>query len=172
MQDILAGWQAAIGQSHIGYAVANIVWVKALLESAHILAMGLVLFSVGMIAARLAGLAGRSEPLAERISRFTPWVWGALIVVFVTGFLLLTGAGPRRGLNTPMFQLKMVLMLASIALTALLQITVRSDQDFWDLSPSRRIAARVMAPACLLLWMATVCAGRWLAYAYVLFPDA
>jgi hypothetical protein len=172
MQETLAVWQAALGGSHIGGAVAGVVWVKALLEAPHILAMGLVLFSVGMICLRLAGLAARSGSLIEMERRFAPWVWGALIVVFVTGFMLLTGAGARRGLTTPMFQLKMALMLASIAVTALLQFTLRSDHAFWELSPARRIAARMIAPACLLLWMATVCAGRWLAYSYVLFPDA
>ena len=43
---------------------------------------------------------------------------------------------------------------------------------FWEMSPVRRAGARLAAPLCLLLWMATVCAGRWLAYGYVLFPDA
>ena len=172
MQESLAAIQAAIGHSHVGGAVAGVVWVKALLESAHILAMGFVLFAVGMICLRLAGLAGRSDSLIDRVRRFSPWLWGALIVVFVTGFLLLTGAGSRRGLPSPMFQLKMALMIASIAVTALLQLTTQSDHAFWELNPARRIAAGLLAPACLLLWMATVCAGRWLAYAYVLFPDA
>jgi hypothetical protein len=172
MQQILAGWQATLGRSLVGEAVSGVVWVKALLESVHILAMGLVLFAVGMITARLAGLARGSGPLAQMERRFAPWVWGALVVVLATGLLLLTGAGPQRGLATPMFQLKMALMLASIAVTALLQASLRADPAFWELSPMRRAAARVIAPVCLLLWMATVCAGRWLAYGYVLFPES
>jgi hypothetical protein len=56
--------------------------------------------------------------------------------------------------------------------TAALQLALQADAAFWELSPARRISARLIAPACLLLWMATVCAGRWLAYGYILFPNS
>ena len=170
MQAMLAAWQAAMGQWPIGLAVRNVVWVKALLESAHIAAMGLVLFAVGMITLRLSGLA-KAGSITEMVRRFSPWVWGALAVVFVTGLILLTGAGARRGLPTPMFQLKMVLMVISILITAALQLTLQSDASFWELSPARRIGAKLIAPLCLFMWMFTVCTGRWLAYGYVIFPN-
>ena len=170
MQAMLAAWQAAMGQWPIGLAVRNVVWVKALLESAHIAAMGLVLFAVGMINLRLSGLA-KAGSITEMVRRFSPWVWGALAVVFVTGLILLTGAGARRGLPTPMFQLKMVLMVISILITAALQLTLQSDASFWELSPARRIGAKLIAPLCLFMWMFTVCTGRWLAYGYVIFPN-
>lgn len=168
---MLAAWQAALSQWPIGLAVRDVVWVKALLESAHIAAMGLVLFAVGMICLRLAGLATRGGSLTEIARRFAPWLWGALVVVFVTGLILLTGSNERRGLPTPMFQLKMVLMVLSILITAGLQFTVQADALFWELSPARRLGARLIAPLCLFLWMFTVCAGRWLAYGYVIFPN-
>jgi uncharacterized membrane protein len=172
MQNMLKAWQTAMGLWPIASAVRDTVWVKAMLESVHILAMGLVLFAVGMITLRLAGLAGRSGSLNEMMRRFTPWIWAALIVVFITGFILLTGAGNRRGMPTPMFQLKMVMMVISILVTAALQLTLQSNAAFWEMTAGRRLAARVIAPVCLLLWMFTVCTGRWLAYGSVLFPDA
>ncbi len=171
MQDTLAAWQAAMGRWPIGLAVRDVVWVKALLESAHIAAMGLVLFAVGMICLRLAGLASRGGSLTEMVRRFSPWVWGALVIVFATGLVLITGANERRGLPTPMFQLKTVLMVLSILVTAALQLTLQADASFWELSPARRLGARLIAPVCLFLWMFTVCAGRWLAYGYVIFPN-
>ena len=170
MQEMLAAWQAAIGHWPIAAGVRDAVWVKALLESAHIAAMGLVLFAVGMITLRLSGLA-KAGSITEMVRRFSPWVWGALAVVFVTGLILLTGAGARRGLPTPMFQLKMVLMVISILITAALQLTLQSDASFWELSPARRIGAKLIAPLCLFMWMFTVCTGRWLAYGYVIFPN-
>lgn len=66
----------------------------------------------------------------------------------------------------------MVLMVISILVTAALQLTLQADASFWELSPARRASAKLIAPVCLLLWMFTVCAGRWLAYGYVLFPDS
>ncbi len=172
MQDMFAAWQAAMGHWPIASAVRDVVWVKAMLESIHILAMGLVLFAVGMITVRLAGLTPRSGSITEMVRRFAPWIWGSLVVVFLTGLILITGAGARRGLPTPMFQLKMVMMVISILVTAALQLTLQADASFWELSPVRRLGARLIAPVCLLLWMFTVCTGRWLAYGYILFPDS
>lgn len=171
MRDMLAAWQKAMGGWPISHAVSDVVWVKALLESAHIAAMGLVLYSVGMISLRLAGIAGRSSSLTEMVRRFAPWVWGALVVVLLTGVVLITGAGSRRGLPSPMFQLKMVLMLASMLATASLQLTLNSGHAFWELNPARRASAKVMAPLCFVLWVATILTGRWLAYPYVIFPN-
>ena len=168
MHNMLAAWQTAMGHWPIGLAVRNTVWVKALLESTHIAAMGMVLFAVGMICLRLSGLT-KSGPLIEMMRRFSPWVWGALVIVFITGLILLTGANDRRGLPTPMFQLKMALMVLSILVTAALQLTLQSNAAFWELNPARRISAKLIAPLCLFLWMFTVCAGRWLAYGYVIF---
>ena len=171
MQQMLAAWQAGMGLWPIAAAVRDVVWVKALLESAHIMAMGLVLFAVGMITLRLAGLARRAGPAADVARRYAPWIWSALVVVLVTGLILLTGAGARRGLPTPMFQLKMALMALSILVTAALQLSLQADVGFWERSPGRRVGAGLVALLCLSLWVFTVCAGRWLAYSYILFPN-
>ena len=64
------------------------VWAKALLESIHILADALILFSGGMIAARLMTRAQASDT----VRRFAPWLWSALAVAALTGGMLLTRA--------------------------------------------------------------------------------
>lgn len=161
--------QAWLGTSPLAGYVRDVVSVKALLESLHILANAVILFSIGMITIRLMGLAGRSEPAAGMVRRFAPWVWSALAIVAVTGVILLTGAG-RRGLENPMFAVKLTTMGLAIATTALLQATLSRNAAFWELNPARRAAAKVVAPLCFLLWIATVCAGRWLAYSSAFFP--
>src|SRR6478609_9517183 len=44
-------------------------------------------------------------------------------------------AEPRRDLLNPVFQVKMLLLIAAIAVTAIFQETVRRNMEFWDLSP-------------------------------------
>jgi hypothetical protein len=133
--------------------------------------MGLVLFSVGMISIRLMGLAGRSESATALSRRFGPWLWAGMAMVLITGLVLLTGAG-QRGLANPMFAVKMALMFAAILLTAALQASLAADTAYWELTPGRRALAKLLAPLCFLLWLATVCAGRWLAYWTTFFPPA
>lgn len=161
--------QAWLGAMPVADTVRNSVTAKALLESLHILANAVILFSIGMITMRLMGVAGRSEPAASMVKRFSPWVWSSLVVVLITGVVLLTGAG-RRGLENPMFAVKLITMLTAIATTALLQTTLARNAAFWELSSARRASARLIAPLCFLAWIATVCAGRWLAYSGAFFP--
>ncbi len=171
MQDLLAAWQTALGHWPIGHDVSGIVWVKVVLELLHIIAMGFVLFAVGVITLRFAGISGQYEPVGQTVHRFMPMIWAGLAVVLITGFILLTGAGFGRGMTTPMFQLKMIAMIIAIVATAALQLSAGGGRSFWEMSPGRRMAIKVIAPVCLLLWMFTVCAGRWLAYGYILFPN-
>ena len=170
MQDTLANWQIAIGAWPIAEAVRGTVWVKALLESFHILSLGLVLFAAGMAALGLAA-PSPTRSTADTMRRFSPWLWSGLAVVFVTGILLLTGAGARRGLPAPMFQLKMTVMAISILLAAALQWTVGRYPQFWEHPPGGRLTTKVVASVYFLAWVFTVYTGRWLAYGYVLFPN-
>ena len=87
----------------------------------------------------------------------------------ITGAVLLTGAG-RRGLDNPMFMVKLWTMAGAILATAVLQLSLSADISFWELTPGRRAAAKLIAPVCFLLWLATVFAGRWLAYSSSFFP--
>jgi hypothetical protein len=160
--------QTWLGTTFPAAYVRDVVSVKALLESLHILSNAVILFSIGMITLRLMGLAGRSQPVAGMVKRFSPWVWGALAVTAVTGIVLLTGAG-RRGLDNPMFAVKLTTMVSAIIATAALQLTLSADAAFWELNAARRASAKVVAPLCFLLWVATVCAGRWLAYSQSFF---
>ncbi len=163
--------QAWLGQAPMASWVRDSVATKALLESAHILGNAVILVSVGMVAMRLMGLAGRGQSVAGMVKRFSPWIWSGLAVVAATGIVLLTGAG-RRGLDNPMFQVKLATMAAAIVITVALQVTLSSDAAFWELNPGRRAAAKLIAPVCFLLWLATVFAGRWLAYSTTFFPPA
>jgi hypothetical protein len=155
--------QAWLGETALAPVVRDAVWAKALLESVHILADALILFSGGMISARLLARA----PAAETVRRFAPWLWSAFVVAAITGVTLLTGAG-RRGLDNPVFQIKLSVMAGAVLLTATIQWSLWRNPAFWE-APGRRIAAAVAGPACFLLWLATVFAGRLLAYSSAFF---
>jgi hypothetical protein len=156
--------QAWLGDTALAAIVRDAVWAKALLESVHILADAVVLFSAGMISARL--LSG--APAADRVRRFAPWLWSAFAMAALTGVMLLTGAG-RRGLDNPMFQIKLSALAGALLITAAIQLSLWRSPGFWDASSVRRVAAALAGPLCFLLWLATVFAGRLLAYSSAFF---
>ena len=63
-------------------------WIIPLLQSIHILMIGVVLVSSLMITLRVLGRARADEPFDAVWSRFAPWMWGGLIVMALTGLVL------------------------------------------------------------------------------------
>jgi hypothetical protein len=106
-----------------------------------------------------------AEPLADRVRRLLPWLWGALGVLTATGLVLVLGT-PRRTLLDPTFQVKMLIMAVAIVATIALATMLRR------LAPERvstgrmtGILASVAGAATLLLWLGATIAGRgrWIA---------
>lgn len=129
----------------------------------HILSVAVVLISVGVLNFSLLGIAGRHETFAKLADQLIPWVWGALIVLFLTGTLQ-TIAEPARELLNTGFQLKMAMLLLTATITLIYQITVKKDPNYWQNSPQHRQAGRTLAAVSLVLWLGIAAAGRLIAY--------
>jgi hypothetical protein len=143
--------------------IQNVLWIIPLVQTIHILAIAVVLSSVGMVVLRILGLAGLRSTFSETAERYIPWIWGALVVLLCSGAILVTGE-PVRSLTNPTFQLKMALLLAAVLITVAFQITVHRNARFWDFAPTRFGAAKIFAVCAFMLWLAIAVAGRWIAY--------
>ena len=71
-------------------------------------------------------------------SRFLPFVWWPLLILFATGAIMIIGE-PARSLKNPAFQLKMILLVAALVVTGLFQFFERRNAAFGDLgTPTAR----------------------------------
>jgi hypothetical protein len=152
-----------LSETPVSLAIQNAGWVIPAAQSVHILAISVVLATMAMLDLRMLGLAGRHHPVSSMAARFIPAVWIALCVLAATGLVLIVGE-PARELLNPAFRWKMALVAGAIAVTWLVQSTLRSDGGFWDMSPGRKAAARVLAITSLSLWITIAVLGRWIAY--------
>ena len=80
-----------ISSTALSQAIQNDEWVIPTVQSIHILGVCVVLSSVGMIVLRLLGWAGTRNSVPDIAGRYVPWLWGALIVLALTGSLLVFG---------------------------------------------------------------------------------
>jgi Family of unknown function (DUF6644) len=151
-----------ISNTALSQAIQNYDWVIPAVQSVHILGVCVVLSSVGMIVLRLMGWAGTRSPVPDIARRYVPWLWGALIVLALTGALLIIGE-PRRELTNIMFQIKMVLVLCAVAVIAMFQSSTRRYPEFWNDEAGVR-NFKLMALSALVLFFAIAVAGRWIAY--------
>jgi hypothetical protein len=144
--------------------IQSIEWIVPLLQSVHILLIGVVFVSVLMIALRVLGLVRTEQSLAVVWDRFAPFLWGGLLLMAVTG-VLLTISEPLRELMTISFRLKMLLLVIGIASAALFGRSVRRGVRAGAMETARMPAGMRLAAACtIVLWLAVIFLGRAIAY--------
>lgn len=145
-------------------AIQSSSWLVPVLQSTHIVMIGVVFVSVLIIASRVLGLARVDEPLGAVWRRFSPFLWGGLAVMAASG-LLLTVAEPVREFMTLSFRLKLLLLAAGVAGAVLFGRRVRGLVAGDPRAAARPSGAlRLAAAATILLWLAVIFLGRAIAY--------
>ena len=122
--------------------------------AAHTVGLALLAGLNGALDLRLLGIAPRIPPAS--FTRFLPVMWTGLWLNVVTGLLLLI-AYPTKALTNPVFYLKLTLIAAALLI---LRATLRRIRESAQISGT----TRVLAVLSLVVWAATITAGRLLAY--------
>jgi len=152
---------AWLDQTALSQAIQATNWVVPTVQSIHILAIAMVAASALMIDLRLIGVFGADQPLKTVSSRFLPFVWWPLLILFITGAIMIVGEPPR-SLKNPVFQIKMLLLIGALTVTGIFQIMLRTNSSF--AGASRSGAGITIAVVSMLLWTGIIFAGRWIAY--------
>ena len=148
-----------VGSLPISLAMRRITWLVPMLQTVHILSIGIVLSSVVMINLRLWG-ASRSGTAIARSERFMPWMWTALAIATLTGIALMFGA--PRSWRDGAFVAKLYMMAAATLATVALPIMLRRNDCG---GKDAGMAAQLVGIAALMLWLGATLAGRgrWIA---------
>ncbi len=168
---VLNRFISLLAGTDLSQAIQNYEWIIPTIQSIHILAVSIVLSSVAMVVLRLMGKAGLRTSIADTVKRYVPWIWGAIVVLAITGTLLVIGE-PKRELTNAAFQLKMVMVLVGVAIIAAFQISVGRHPEFWNKTPEHRAGLKLIAVGTLVLFIAIAVAGRWIAYMIVDYAAA
>jgi len=154
-----------ISDSWLSLAIRKSVWLIPTIQITHIVAITMIVTAAVMIAARIAGLSGRSQTLRETAQRFLPWVWTALALLTPTGIVLII-AEPQRTLGNGTFWWKMAMLAIAVGLTAWFQASLRRDAEAWEDRGQKAGARRLFAASNILVWLGIVATGRLIAYTY------
>lgn len=173
--------------SALSQGIKDVTWIIPLLQSIHIVTIGVVFVSSLMIAMRVMGRIRADEPFPAVWARFAPWMWYGLVVMAVTGVLLVIGE-PVREFTALSFWLKMTLLAiavittfvfgrtfaprggtgASAAYTSSSDASGVGDVSVADASGVASAefspGAKAVAAGMLLVWLAIIFLGRAIAY--------
>jgi hypothetical protein len=165
-QDGGASALAWIERSALATAMRQELWLYPSVEIVHIWGFVMLVGSIAMLDLRLLGLSSR-VPVRELAGHLLPWTLGALLLIVPSGLMMFI-AHATDFVSTPLFFIKMGLILAAGANAALFHTMVFRTADVWDSEEMRPLppppSARVSAAASLLLWLAVIACGRLLAY--------
>ena len=160
---MITQWVHWLGATEASQVIQNVSWIIPLVQTIHILAISVVITAVLLVHLRNFGLAMRTESKGGLAGRLLPLIWYSVCVLFVTGVILIVGE-PKRELPNPVFQLKMLLLVVALVLTAVFQQPLRADPLYWDQSAAHRAGARMISLVSLAVWIGIIFAGRWIAY--------
>jgi Family of unknown function (DUF6644) len=149
-----------LSNTPVSLKIQTVVWIIPAVQTVHILSVSIVMASMAMLDLRLMRIAGKRQPISSMVERFVPWVWRVLLILAATGAILIIGEPGRELLNWA-FRTKMAMVATVSLITLAVQLMNQRDATFWE---NRRIAAAAVGVVSLLLWVAIVTAGRWIAY--------
>lgn len=152
----------AVRQTPLSQLLQDVRWLIPTIQSIHIMALSLVFTSAAVVDLRLLGVGGSSQPLSRLSKRFLPWVGWGVAVLLATGVLLMV-AEPTRAILNPFFQIKMLLLVIVGLMTwQIAQGAERRAGLFAGIGDGG--SGKAVAVASLVLWLAIIAFGRWIAY--------
>jgi uncharacterized membrane protein SirB2 len=157
----MVGFAEWLQATSISTTFQSLGWLIPLLQSIHIVCIGIVFISSLMICLRVLGRMRADEPFAAVWKRFAPWMWSGLAVMLITGALLIVGE-PVREFTAISFWLKMTLLAIVVAMTAILGRVLRPAAP--AVGTPFPAGAKTTAVAILVLWVGVIFLGRAIAY--------
>jgi hypothetical protein len=136
----------ALSRSEFANAAANVV---------HLLALIVLAGAVVIVDLRLLGRGTKRQRLADVARDAQPWLIGALIALLLTGIVQLL-ATPLKEYYSPLFWLKMRILLVTVIFT----FTLRRTITLTDESRLRPIWRHIVGLASLALWSAVMIPAR------------
>ncbi|MGA7984646.1 MAG: DUF6644 family protein, partial [Burkholderiales bacterium] len=123
----------------------------------------LLVGSIAVFDLRLLGLS-RSLSVRRLAAHLLPWTAASFLLIVPSGLLMFL-ARAQELIGSPLFALKMMLLLAAGTNAALFHAAVFRGAAAWDVDAPPPWQARVCAGVSLLIWVSVIVCGRTLAKA-------
>lgn len=158
----VATWLAAIEESGLAAVVKQSTWLYPAAELVHIIGFVLLVGAAAMFDLRLLGLS-RGVPVSAMASHLLPWARAGFVLLIPTGVLMFVNDPVTTAAN-PAFRIKMALIVGGLLNVLVFHWGVFRSVGHWDRMTAAPLAARVAAALSLVIWLATLAAGRLMAY--------
>jgi hypothetical protein len=152
---------ASLEYSQFSNFVRGELWGWPLALTIHAFGTAVVIGFIFIICLRLLGLF---EAIPYRsLDRLFPVIWVALVVQFLSGFVLWM-TKPTRYVGDGAFVLKMLLVIVGIVLASYFQATIKREAASWETGGAVSSRGVKFVAASLVVWCIVLLAGRLTAF--------
>jgi hypothetical protein len=145
--------------SWIGQTIQASVWLFPVIESIHLVGLGVIAGAVLIVDMRLLGIGLGTQSAEELAENTRPWILGSLAAMFASGILLFLSEATKCYYSFP-FWVKMCSLALAIAYT----FTVKRRAIQSKLEQRSPLLAKAAALVSLGLWFAVAWGGRWIGF--------
>jgi hypothetical protein len=162
MEPVFPPWLVWLERTAPAVAMRNAIWLYPIVEIVHIVGIVLLAGSAFMFDLRLLGLSGHLR-VSDMARHLLPRARLGLAIVVPSGLLMFVAHATDWG-TSPVFRIKLALITIAILNTFVFHGRTVKSIDQWDQHQPVPTGGKVAAVVSLMLWTATIAAGRLLAY--------
>lgn len=144
--------------SYIAQAIQSSVWLFPVIESVHLVGLGILAGSVLIVDLRLLGIGPRGRPAEELADNAKPWMIGSLLLMFGSGMLLFLSEATKCYYSFA-FWIKMSSLVLAIVFTFAVKPPMIRNKV--ELNP---LLSKVTAIVSMGLWFGVAAGGRWIGF--------
>lgn len=133
------------------------------IESAHVIAIALVLGSIVLVDLRLLGWSSIERPVKRVAEQTLPITWMMFVVAAISGVTLFI-SNALAYMNNFYFQAKLVLLVLAGLNMLVFQYGIYRSVDKWGQLPHPPAGARMAGALSLTFWITIVIFGRWIGF--------
>jgi uncharacterized membrane protein YhdT len=143
----------------IGTGIRTSTWLFPVIESVHLIGLGLVAGAILVVDLRLLGFGLLKQPADQLAEDAEPWLIGSLTLMIVTGSLLFLSEATKCYYSKP-FWIKMTCLL----LVLLFTFSVRRHVIRTRRNCTHPLLGKITALVSLGLWFGVGFGGRWIGF--------
>jgi hypothetical protein len=151
----------AIEASAFAQAMRDSSWLLSAVLVVHILGIALLFGSISVLDLRLIGIT-RKAPVRTLARRVLPWSAASFLLIVPSG-LAMFAADAHEFIASPVFAVKMCLIMAAGLNAALFHATTFPRVELWDAAERRELgpppSARIAGALSLTLWASVIACG-------------
>jgi hypothetical protein len=153
----------SLNRTEWSVALRESIWTYPVVESMHVLTLGVFFGLTLVMDLRLLGRMLASVPADLMMTRLLPWVRGSFGVLVATGALLFY-ASPAAFYGNVFFRAKLLLLALAGLNIMLFHVGVGRTIAAWRTRTPPPVRARLAGAVSIAVWVSVIAAGRLIAY--------